>query len=188
MAWLQRRFAFVKPDRPTLDGILDEASEWAGALIGLRDMPLGAIIDPWNEVEHWRTGNLTEAEYLSACLSKVRQFSRDINGHVWIVAHPRLLQKDSSGKYPVPTPYDVSGGAHWRNKADACIAIHRDIEANNQAVQVHVQKVRFKHVGRVGVVELRYDKITGRYHDLTTPAPPRDHKRAAAGDASEVEL
>jgi hypothetical protein len=36
----------------------------------------------------------------------------------------------------------------------------------DQNVDIHVQKVRFKHVGRPGVVTLRYDRVTGRYHEL----------------------
>jgi hypothetical protein len=32
-------------------------------------------------------------------------------------------------------------------------------------VQIHVQKVRFKHIGRVGLANLIYDRVTGRYHE-----------------------
>jgi twinkle protein len=83
---------------------------------------------------------------------------------VWVVAHPTKLQKDrQTGIYPVPTPYDVSGSAHWRNKADNCIAIYRDVTDEGAPVQVHVQKIRKKANGRVGMVEFDYDRISGRY-------------------------
>ena len=60
---------------------------------------------------------------------------------------------------------DVAGSAHWRNKADNCIAVWRNTAANTSAVEVHVQKVRKKSVGQVGMATLRYDRITGQYHD-----------------------
>jgi twinkle protein len=142
------------------------------------------VIDPWNETESWREARFTEAEYLSACLSQIRQFSRDIRGHVWVVAHPKLLQKGTNGGYPVPTPYDVSGGAHWRNKADACICVWRDIESESQTVQIHVQKIRFKHIGKPGLVELRYDKVTGRYSDapVRSVSSADDYYRQSRGE------
>jgi hypothetical protein len=31
--------------------------------------------------------------------------------------------------------------------------------------QVHAQKVRFKHCGKPGVVELLFDRLTGRYEE-----------------------
>jgi twinkle protein len=71
------------------------------------------------------------------------------------------MQKDSSGNYPIPTPYDVSGSAHWRNKADNCLAVWRDLSnPDGQEVQIHIQKIRFKENAT-----LYYDKVTGRYFD-----------------------
>ena len=95
----------------------------------------------------------------------LRAFARAHGVHLWIVAHPTKLQKEPDGSYPVPTPYDVAGSAHWRNKADNCIAVWRNTAANTSAVEVHVQKVRKKSVGQVGMATLRYDRITGQYHD-----------------------
>lgn len=40
------------------------------------------------------------------------------------------------------------------------------VSTDNQEVDIHVQKVRKKRVGLVGMVTLRYDRVTGRYHDL----------------------
>jgi twinkle protein len=181
-AKLRHSFAFIKTERPTLAAILQDAQEWAYTLKGpIRDMPLGLVIDPWNEVEHWRDVKYTETEYLSTCLSQIRQFSREINGHVWVVAHPKLLLKDG-GNYPVPTPYDVSGGAHWRNKADCCICVWRDVESELPMTQIHVQKVRFKHIGKPGMVELRYEKVTGRYSDPNAESATRQrYARASNG-------
>ena len=73
---------------------------------------------------------------------------------------------------PAPTPYDISGSAHWYNKASNAATIHRDQAKGGQRVEIHVQKVRFKHLGHVGGSALFYDKVTGRYFDA--PGVPVD--------------
>lgn len=35
--------------------------------------------------------------------------------------------------------------------------------SETQEVDIHVQKVRFKHIGRIGATTLNYDRVTGRY-------------------------
>ncbi len=80
------------------------------------------------------------------------------------MAHPTKLKKEPGKKeYPLPTPYDVSGSAASRNKADNCLSIYRHIMKND--VEIHVQKIRFKEVGKIGMVTLEYDMVTGRYSD-----------------------
>ncbi len=77
------------------------------------------------------------------------------------------LQKNKDGSYPVPTPYDISGSAHFRNKADACLCVWRDLLATDGATELHIKKMRFGELGRVGMVQLKYDVFTGRYFDAT---------------------
>jgi twinkle protein len=85
---------------------------------------------------------------------------------VWIVAHPQKLRRDDSGKLPIPTPDAISGSAHFWNKADNALTVWRDLaNPDSQNVEIHVQKVRFKNVGRSGIVDLTWDRITGRYHE-----------------------
>ena len=155
--WIDEHMTFVLPERPTIEALL----EIARGLVRQRGIR-GFIVDPWNEIDHSRVASLTETEYISQCLSKIRKFARDNCVHVWVVAHPTKLQKDNSGKYPVPTPYDVSGSAHWRNKADNCIAVFRE----EDRVGVHIQKVRKKVNGKVGLVEFKYDVLCGQYREL----------------------
>ena len=122
------------------------------------------IIDPWNELDHSRERNQSETEYISSCLSKIRRFARNHNIHIFIIAHPTKLQKGKDDKYPVPTPYDVAGSAHWRNKADNCISIWWDYDKPGSAT-FYIQKIRFKEVGKLGNVNLFYDKKTGIYSE-----------------------
>jgi twinkle protein len=62
----------------------------------------------------------------------------------------------------VPTPYDIAGAAHWRNKADNCITVYR----NPEDVDVHVQKIRVKEVGKIGVAKFKYKVGTGEYFPI----------------------
>jgi twinkle protein len=96
------------------------------------------------------------------------------------VAHPAKMQKNKDGTLPVPTPHDVSGSAHFWNKADNCITVWRDLsDYKRQQVDVHVQKVRFKHIGRIGVAEIMYDRVTGRYSEKLEAVAGMDFKPGA---------
>jgi twinkle protein len=166
--FIDDHFTFMLPEYPTVDTLLERARQLV-IQRGIR----GFIIDPWNEINPSRDGGVSETDYISQALTKIRTFARANQVHVWLVAHPTKLQKDrNTGAYPVPTPYDVSGSAHWRNKADNCITVFRDVSDENTAVQIHVQKIRKKANGRVGMIEFNYDRDSGRYtpvHRQTLP-------------------
>ncbi len=161
--WIGQHFSWVMPEKPSLDEIMEKAR----ALV-FRKGTRVLVIDPWNEVEHSRPAGMTEAEHVSESLMRLRRFARKHELLVIVVAHPRLLEKKSDGSYPVPTPYDISGGAMWRNKADNCIAIYANPTDPNGCLEVHVQKVKFKLFGMVGVAPMRWDRVTGRYYDRLT--------------------
>jgi twinkle protein len=158
--WVGKHFVFLLPpeNELTIDGVLSKAKV-AVTRYGIK----GLVIDPWNELDHSRPGGMTEPEYISAELSKIRRFARKYQVHVWVIAHPTKLQKNEKGNYPVPTPYDIAGAAHWRNKADNAICVWRDVMDESSDVQIHVQKCRFREVGKVGLAELTYDVLSGRY-------------------------
>jgi twinkle protein len=161
--WMSDKFTFILPDSDelTVNAVLLKAKTAI-----LRKGVKGIVIDPWNELDHQRPAGLSETEYISRCLTTIRRFAREHNVHIWLVAHPAKLQKDRlTGKYPVPTPYDVSGSANWRNKADNAITVFREFIEGDKRVQIHVQKIRFKNIGRTGVTELEYNYVTGRYTD-----------------------
>ena len=162
--WVGDHFKFMVPESEdmSLDGVLSLAK-----ILCYRYGINGLVIDPWNELNHGLKRGETETEHISKSLSKVRRFAREQNIHVWIVAHPTKLQKDKNGQYPIPTPYDVAGSAHWRNKADNSITVHRPNVADfhDKRVEIHVQKIRFKEIGRVGVANLKYDYISGNYYE-----------------------
>lgn len=162
--WVSEHFHWILPDDDaewTIDMILNRAQ----ALVyryGIR----GLIIDPWNEIEHNRRNNETETDYISRALKKIRQFGRKTGVHIFIVVHPQKLQKDGKGNYPIPTLYDCAGSAHWRNKADNGLTVWRDFsDPRSIAVDIHVQKVRFRQDGSQGMATLSYNRVTATYHE-----------------------
>jgi len=152
---INKNFAFIKPDENefTPSQIANQAAPYLDASIV---MPRAMIIDPWNEMDHYRPSGLTETEYVSRVLTELRRFAREFKTHLFLVAHPTKMHKDANGNYPVPKPYDISGSAHWYNKADNCISVWRDVINDPYQTQVHIQKVRFKATGKPGVAELEY--------------------------------
>jgi twinkle protein len=108
------------------------------------------VIDPWNEVLHSRDKHLTETEYISEALMKMRNFSKKMNIHMIIVAHPTKIEKNTNGSYNVPTLYDIAGSAHWRNKADNGIIVYR----NGSYTELYIAKVRNEGIeGYVGKID-----------------------------------
>lgn len=162
--WLKKHFSVLLPheeDSWSIDGVLELAK-----VLVFRKGIKGLVIDPWNELDHSRSNSQTETEYVSSALTKLRQFARTYDVHVWLVAHPAKLYKDKEGKYPVPTPYDISGSAHYRNKADNAVTVWRNVGHEDQSVaDIHVQKIRFKEVGKVGLCSLRFDSDSGSFVD-----------------------
>jgi twinkle protein len=169
-SWLDAHVCFLLPEEqsPTVVHLLDLARTQV-----FRMGVTGVVIDPGNELDHSRTAHLQETEYISQALSQSRRFARQHQVHVWLVAHPTKLFKDNDGQYPVPTAYDIAGSAHWRNKADNVLSVWRDVTASDRRVQVHVQKIRFREVGHLGMVELEFDPLTGRFQECQGWTYPR---------------
>ncbi|CAK0787500.1 hypothetical protein CVIRNUC_010720 [Coccomyxa viridis] len=164
LAWLDDRFHVIRyedDELPSVDWVLDLARA-AVLRYGIR----GLVIDPYNELDHQRPLHMTETEYVSQMLTKIKRFAQHNDVHVWFVAHPRQLQ---GWRGDPPNLYDISGSAHFINKADNGIVIHRNRDPDKGAlkhVKVLVRKVRNKAAGTIGDCTLEYDRATGRYYDV----------------------
>lgn len=164
--FIDEHFVFIYPpeDQCTIDGLL---SMFAACQQGLGIDTI--TIDPYNELEHRRPASMSETEYVSLFLTKFRRFCREQDVHGWLVAHPTKIAKDKDGKIPPPSRYDTAGSANFTNKADFQVVVHRPNFANeDDFVEVHVQKVRFRNYGKPGRAELEYDWRSGRYGDRGT--------------------
>ena len=153
------RFLVFDPERPSVETLIGVARTFV-----LRHGINGLVIDPWNRLDKTRPPGVSETEHVRDCMAALSAFSRAVGIHVWLMAHPKMPQKED-GKLPVPTPYDISGSAHFFNIADNCLAVYRDKHDEDRPVELHVQKIRTKRYGRLGMAPLDYDRVTGRYSD-----------------------
>jgi twinkle protein len=150
-------FFFIVPEESlTIDDVLAKARAFVFQH-GIR----GLLLDPWNEFDHRRKPGLSETEHIATTLGQLRRFALMHEVHVWVVAHPAKMQRLDDGTYPVVRPYDISGSAHWFNRADNCLSVWRNPGAQvgdegYNVTTIHVQKVRNKYVGTVGAVNLEY--------------------------------
>ena len=159
-AWLDRHFWFIEPEDTTLTSVLERAK-----VLVRRHGINGLVIDPWNDLDSSRENGQTETEHIHSELRKIRTFARNHQVHVWIVAHPRKLQKEN-GRYEVATPYDIAGSAGFYNKSDNCLSLWRDFKDQTVPAEMHIQKIKFHEIGGLGMVRFTHDRLTGRYREV----------------------
>jgi len=156
--YLDGKFWFVKPEKDfTLDSILSHVKRLK------KTKGIDAfVIDAWNKLEHKFTQN--ETKYIGESLDKLATFCEDNQVHCFLVAHPtKIFKSKETGKYEVPTLYNIAGSANFYNKTDNGITVYRDFQ--EEKTNIFVQKVKFSHWGEVGCVDFRYHLDSGRYID-----------------------
>jgi len=181
LTFLDRHFEFlpVRDEDTTLANVFCAIDE----VMKLRKID-GVVIDPWNELESGRPSDMSETDYIGECLKNARKFARSRNLSFWIVAHPTKILKDPKTlKYPVPTMYQISGSAHWYNKADNGIVVHRDFD--DDFTEIHVQKVKNRYYGKVGTLKLKYDNGSGRYRKYDIADEFEFTRPVSAGDLGD---
>lgn len=153
---LESDFFFISPtDSFKVDNILEKAK----ALVRRKGIK-ALVIDPYNRLES-EQGTRSETQYISELLDKLTNFAQRNDLLVILMAHPTKQPRNKDGIIEAPTLYDISGSANFFNKADFGIVVHRNRQANN--VEVHVQKVKFRHLGQCGTALFHYNLNNGRY-------------------------
>lgn len=169
MAFLDERVYFIDASNCefTTDGILNFIKRNTSAPEQIQ----GVLIDPFNELEIVKIKGENSTDAIGRFLRRARWIARKNDFSLHIIAHPTKIEKDrKTHKYPVARPYDIDGSAHWYNKSDNCFSIYR--EHKKDIVQLHIQKIRYKWQGYIGVVQLAYDRVTGcltEYYNEDTP-------------------
>ena len=121
-------------------------------------------LDPFNYIEP-ESGDESSHEKIGNLLRKLKQFAIKYNVCVTLVAHPRKMDKTSSG-YNVPRLYDISGSHHFFNVPDVGIAVHRTFQnGQKDPVEVHVQKIKYHFRGKLGRVDYEFDRESGQYSE-----------------------
>ena len=165
--YLSQNFIDILPEEGyTVNVILSKAE----ALVRQRGIR-ALFVDPYNCLEHQIPAGQSETQYISEFLELLRGLARRKNILVVLAAHPTKLKPDPiTHRFPVPTMYDISGSAAFFNKADFGIAIERDREAG--VTRIHVQKVKFRHLGQCGKASFKYNMFNGRFIPFEEPLTP----------------
>lgn len=162
---LEQNFYFIAPtDSYRVDNILEKAKY----LVRRRGIK-ALVIDPYNRLES-EQGGRSETQYISELLDKLTNFAQRNDILIILMAHPTKQPKNKDGVIEAPTLYDISGSANFFNKADFGIVVHRNRLENT--VEVHIQKVKFRHLGECGTALFKYNLNNGRYTPYTNGIEP----------------
>lgn len=186
---LEQNFYFIAPtDSYRVDNILEKAKY----LVRRRGIK-ALVIDPYNRLES-EQGGRSETQYISELLDKLTNFAQRNDILIILMAHPTKQPKNKDGVIEAPTLYDISGSANFFNKADFGIVVHRNRLENT--VEVHIQKVKFRHLGECGTALFKYNLNNGRYTPYTNGIEPlwdndnhlqaEIHRRAQEADEATV--
>ena len=114
----------------------------------------GVDIDPFNQLANNYNNFAGRDKYLEWVLSLFSRFAQINNVYFWIIAHPKLMVKNTTGNYPCPDVFDIADGALWNNKLDNILVYHRPFaqtEPSNPLCEFHSKKIRRqKIVGKKG--------------------------------------
>jgi len=171
-AWIDDRFLFIAADpsgrseeEAYLDWILDRATDAV-----LRDGIRLLVLDPWNEIEQSRRPRESQTDYTGRAIRMLNRFRHAYGVMVIVLIHPtKEVGRDGTAR--APTPYDADGSAHWYNKADHFVIIHRPDDGKDEAV-VRIAKVKFEGTGEKGNVRLKFDRASARFEMLAPYEAP----------------
>lgn len=155
---LEHDFFFISPkDDFRLDTILEKA-QFLVRRKGIKSL----VIDPYNRLENQQQNSgRNETLHISETLDRLTNFAQRNDLLVILMAHPTKLPKNKEGVIEAPTLYDISGSTNFYNKADFGIVVHRNRIDN--ITEIHIQKVKFRHLGECGMAQFKYNLNNGRY-------------------------
>ena len=117
-------------------------------------------IDPFNQMtnDYKGFGGRTD-KYLETLLADFSRFAKKNDVYFWVIAHPKLMERDKSGNYKCPDVFDVNDGAMWNNKMDNITVYHRPFaqtDPTSSLAEFHSKKIKKKSVGRKGFIMVEY--------------------------------
>ncbi len=132
------------------------------------------VIDAFNKVL-LPPGN--KLEQINIVLTKLTHFAQSNNVSIILVAHPTKMKKnEETGVYAVPSLYDVSGSADFRNQTANGFTIYRTWEDTNIGIDASTtfynMKTKFNFQGEIGAtLDFNYSPVNGRYYAKGTEEP-----------------
>lgn len=167
--YIKQNFFWVSPDEDlTIDNLLVKFKY----LVKTRGIKV-VCIDPFNKIEYKHEPGESKLDFTSKLLDKLIQFAKVNDVLVQLIAHPRKLEKDRNGLYPMPSMYDISGSSDFWNKCDYGLSVKREQNRETSLFEnwgvLGILKVKFKHLGQQGEWNWKYNYHNGRYeHEHNT--------------------
>lgn len=166
LEYIHENFFWVAPPEDfTVDDILKKF-EYLVKRKGIK----ACVIDPFNRIDKPNGQNKLDA--IAEILIKLSNFAKKHDVLMILIAHPRKLEKDKGGYYPIATMYDIAGSADFWNMSDYGISVGRDQDSETKKFQstgvISIQKVKFKHLGKTEIIPFKYNYNNGRYEGENT--------------------
>ena len=160
---------------PSQDYSVDGVLELVASLVRRRGIKV-AVLDPFNRFDHDIPKGETETQYISRVFDKLNNFAMRWHILLIVVAHPTKMRRDPvTGRFPVPTLYDIAGSAAFFNKSDFGMVVVRNRETRQTIVRV--DKVRWSHLGDTGEAYFRYNTFNGRFTPMKEEESEKEPSR-----------
>src|ERR1051326_1425553 len=162
--WVNNHFSWLSPEQPSMENLFDLAAKLVlkrGAMLFIFDPYASVIVDTKYGSEH---------QFVRELLTRSLDFVDKYKIHLDWVAHPTKLSfkevknPKEVAEWPIPNAYNISGSAHWFNKADFILSLWRSRKQGEYPIHVHVQKSKVKQVAKSREFRMfTYDEDTDLY-------------------------
>lgn len=157
--WIKNRYHLIAPP---LGYDLDEILEKARLLVLKKGIKC-LIIDPWNRIESNMPNGYNPNKWVQERLDKIIRFNQKNGVHTFLVAHPvKMLKIKDSQNYTIPTLYNISGSSDFFNMTQNGFTVYNNYE--NGKTEIHFQKIKWEHLGKVGIAEYNYHEESARFY------------------------
>lgn len=150
---------WIDPDDTDITSVLERAA-YLIKKKGIRML----VIDPFNALTDKERKNQKQDEYISDFLQKLRWFARKYDIAVFLVMHPTKMVKLENGLYPVCDLYNCKGASEIFDKADIGLTVWRNEQ--DEYAELHVTKMKFRHLGEKGHATFKFNINNGRYVEI----------------------
>lgn len=150
---------WIDPDDTDITSVLERAA-YLIKKKGIRIL----VIDPFNALTDKERKNQKQDEYISEFLQKLRWFARKYDIAVFLVMHPTKMTKLETGLYPVCDLYNCKGASEIFDKADIGLTVWRNEQ--EEYAELHVTKIKFRHLGEKGHATFKFNINNGRYVEI----------------------
>jgi len=138
------------------------------------------VIDNLSCLKNSSSSSISDAA--SEQMTKIKGFAKRYRAAVFLVAHPRKLQRNADGFYDAPDGYDILGSSHYYNLADNIIAVTREEGSSLKIVTRKIKNMEFvAPTGDLGVRTVSFDRALGGNYSEVSPEEIKRMSNAREG-------